>query len=464
MERAAVMTEVRPRIGLDGYNLALAQGTGVATYARTLGETLAAMGYPLDGLFGLSVPKAAPNALREVLFFGALGQAPPVTPPKPTLRGHIRRALSSPLARHAVQAPVNGVVIAQSHAQRLPPFDRIFTYGSLFVIAARHFRRYRRFLTVRIPGPPEIMHWTYPLPVRLDGARNVYTIHDLVPLRLPQASTEDKAYHYRLIRSCLSRSAHVCTVSNASRRDILEMFPDIDPAKVTNTYQAVVAGGGVQDMAGAELAGKLKRLFDLSPQGYFLFFGALEPKKNLGRLLEAYLGADLGTPLVVVGAGGWRSENELRLLTGAHGTTLAGLSRIRRLDYLPRRLLMLLVRGARAVLFPSLYEGFGLPAVEAMALGTPVLTSNTSCLPEITGAAALQVNPYDVSAIEAGLTRLDRDEALRADLSKAGRVQAERFSATEYASRLSRLYGGLVSAASEAQGQPGHARMLAEVA
>jgi len=85
-------------------------------------------------------------------------------------------------------------------------------------LGARYSRRYGRFTTVRAPDPPAIMHWTYPLPLRLEGARNLYTLHDLVPLRLPFTSLEDRRYYDRLIRACLTSADHICTVSETSRR------------------------------------------------------------------------------------------------------------------------------------------------------------------------------------------------------------------------------------------------------
>ena len=98
-------------------------------------------------------------------------------------------------------------------------------------------------------------------------------------------------------------------------------------------------------------------------------------------------------------------------------------------------------------MFPSLYEGFGLPALEAMQLGTPLLTSNTSSLPEVAGEAAAFVDPYDVAAIAAGLKSLDRDEALRGRLSALGLIQAAKFSETRYAGRLEEMYSRIISAA-----------------
>ena len=122
------------------------------------------------------------------------------------------------------------------------------------------------------------------------------------------------------------------------------------------------------------------------------------------------------------------------------GSILRTRHRIMMLDYVPFRLLVNLIRGARAVLFPSLYEGFGLPALEAMLLGTPVITSNTASMPEVVGDAALQVDPYDISALVQAIQAVDRDPALRARLAEAGPRQAALFSPDRYAARLEALY------------------------
>jgi glycosyltransferase involved in cell wall biosynthesis len=107
---------------------------------------------------------------------------------------------------------------------------------------------------------------------------------------------------------------------------------------------------------------------------------------------------------------------------------------------MPFHLLVSLIRGARATLFPSLYEGFGLPVLESMLLGTPVLTSTAGSLPEIAGEAAMLVDPYDVDAIRDGIRTLDADEPLRANLSERGRLQAAKFSPERYRDRLADAY------------------------
>src|SRR4029077_13775664 len=126
------------------------------------------------------------------------------------------------------------------------------------------------------------------------------------------------------------------------------------------------------------------------------FFGALEPKKNVVRLIEGFLLSRVNIPLVLIVSRGWDNARETALLNDINARAREQTSpMIRSLDYVDRSTLVTLIRGARALVFPSLYEGFGLPVLEAMMLGTPVVTSAKGALEEVTGAAALLVDPYD---------------------------------------------------------------------
>ncbi len=185
------------------------KGPGVATYARTLAEACAGLGRQIDLVYGLNVPPGSAPEQRETLFFAALaeGKSGGEPPARRTAMGQIRRAFLTPRSRGLVEVPVSGRVIRRGVADRVPDFDRLFTLNRLFYLGARHLRRYGRLLPIRIPDPPAVMHWTYPIPVRLIGSRNVYTIHDLVPLRLPYLSLEDKRYHERLLHACVASAA-----------------------------------------------------------------------------------------------------------------------------------------------------------------------------------------------------------------------------------------------------------------
>jgi glycosyltransferase involved in cell wall biosynthesis len=434
------------RIGVDGYNLAMPHGTGIATYATELVSALHGLGHEVDGLFGLAVP--ADPSLRQAAFFDRY-RRPPEAPRKVKRwrrPWHHGRNYLRAFAPHPARAVLldGSVTTADDGTAAIPPFDRLMTAARLFEDAQFVFARTGRFTTVRVPNPPAVMHWTYPLPIRLAGARNVYTLHDLVPLKLPYTTLDDKDLYGRLVAGCVRHADQICTVSEASKRDIVERY-GIDAARVTNTYQTAPSrqeGGGDP----ADDARTVESIFGLERRGYFLFFGAIEPKKNVGRLIEAYLTLRSATPLVIVGARAWQSEGELQLMpgdgaTGAPGTFLGPRGQtIIRLDYLSRALLTKLVRGAKAVVFPSLYEGFGLPVLEAMQLGTPVITSITSSLPEVAGDAALLVDPYDVDALVGAMRRLDDDEALGTGMSALGLEQATRFSRARYRERLTELY------------------------
>ena len=434
-------------VAIDGFNLGLEEGTGVATYARQLARNLRALGGEVGIVYGRPSPATDDALLREIQFFD-----PPIR--KEGWRNDLRMILQ--LARvlsgsQAQEVPTTGRVILNEFAYRLPEHDRLFNSESLFEVADAHYSIFKNRLAVRLPVTPKVMHWTYPLPVRAAGAQNIYTLHDLVPLRLPHTTLDRKRRYLQLMRRLAARADHIVTVSEASRRDIIDLLK-VPEDRVTNTYQAVRVPREVTAKPDAELRRELESGFGLQMGGYYLFFGAIEPKKNVGRLIQAYLASGVTAPLLIVGKRAWKSEQELRLLNldGAFGRggdgSKAGPGAERRIvqfDYVPYDMLMTLVRGARAVLFPSLYEGFGLPVLEAMSLGTPVIASTTSSLPEVAGSAALLVDPYDVAALCAAILAIDARADLRARLSAAGLKQASLFSEAAYQARLSKLYARL---------------------
>jgi glycosyltransferase involved in cell wall biosynthesis len=440
----------RPLIAIDGYNLALDQGTGVATYARNLSYRLAALGAEVGVLYGQRVARSTDAVLREVTFFDP-------RPPAPAGFGRTvddaRNILRLMRGVTAIDVPVADRVIRTQLEARLPHFDRLWSVPDVFRAAALGHGLLSRFGNVALPDRPELMHWTYPVPLRLPATRNIYTIHDMVPLRLPYATLDHKRRHYRMLKRIAAEAEHIVTVSESAKRDIVSLL-GVAEERVTNTYQAVDIprkfAAKPEDLARAEVEGN----FGLSWKGYHLFFGAIEPKKNVGRLIEAYLASGAEAPLVICGRQAWDAERELALLyedaeqgRGPMGRSQALSRKLRDrvilLDYAPFRLLVSLVRGAKSMLFPSLYEGFGLPVLEAMHLGTPVMTSDTASLPEVAGDAAILVDPYDTRAMAEAIRALDTRPELRADLAARGPRRAALFDNAAYEKRLVALYGRL---------------------
>ncbi len=213
--------------------------------------------------------------------------------------------------------------------------------------------------------------------------------------------------------------------------------------RVTNTYEAVEFPRELTERTDDVIAEQLRGSYQLEFQNYLLFYGALEPKKNVARLLDAYMLSGADIPLVVTGAAGWGNDTETKILaelSARSGSRPRRSRRVYRFEYVSMPMLVTLIRGARAVLFPSLYEGFGLPVLEAMQLGTPVVTSRTSSLPEIAGDAALYVNPYETYQIAEAIRTISADDGMRAELSRRGLIQAEQFSMARYRERVAALY------------------------
>ena len=270
--------------------------------------------------------------------------------------------------------------------------------------------------------PGDVFHATnHVFPFRLRTARRVLTIHDVTILLFPEWHPARRlAMMGPALAPAASRADRIVTPSQHTRNDILKLLP-VEPERVVVIPEGIDPSFSLQPAA--EVA---RRLAPLGLRGgdYLLFLGTIEPRKNLTRLLQAVELADPGIgPLVIAGGQGWNNVAIREAMT-----RLSRDGRVRDLGYVPDRLRPTLYAGARAFVYPSLYEGFGLPPLEAMACGTPVLTSNVSALPEVIGDAALYVDPEDVSALTEALTRIWSDESLRADLRARGLRRARDFS------------------------------------
>ena len=440
--------EQRRRILIDGFNLGLEAGTGVATYARALSYCLRDLGYETDVLYDVRPAPGLDSLLKEIAFFDSYVGDPPLW--QKIFQYFLETVLAGGGAL-ATRVPITGRVISTHFKSRLPHFDEIFNSHDVFHRANRLFAvtQYIFFaarLRAHVPRRPDIAHWTYPLPIYIPKTKNIYTMHDLVPLRLPYTSLDNKRFYLRLMKKLVRKADHIVTVSETSRRDIINLL-GIKPEKITNTYQAVEIPAKYLNKAPDIVKAEVEGTFNIKYKNYMLFFGAIEPKKNVGRLIEAYLAAKIDTPLVIVGKMAWKSEQETRLLNDDATSYLEQVGsqtfkrrRIFHVGYAPFPLLVSLIKGAKCVLFPSLYEGFGLPILEAMKLGTPVMTSAEGATKEIAGDGALLIDPYDTRAMAEAIARLDVDAELRGSLSDRGVRVADRYSMAAYTRKIHSLY------------------------
>jgi len=253
---------------------------------------------------------------------------------------------------------------------------------------------------------------------------SVTTVHDLSYLHYPQHHPRERiAFMERQMPRTLAQATMIITDAESVRQELIDQL-GVPAARI----QAVPLG--VEDhfhpRTPAELTPILDR-YHLADLAYLLVVGTLEPRKNLPRLIDAYtrLPETLRQchPLIIVGARGWLTEDLERRLA-----PLEQRGQIRRLGYVAQEDLPLLYAGAWAFAFPSLYEGFGLPVLEAMRSGVPVLTTNRSSLPEVAGDAALLIDPEDVDAMTTSLERLLTDSEWRASAIDHGVQQSRRFS------------------------------------
>lgn len=253
---------------------------------------------------------------------------------------------------------------------------------------------------------------------------SVATLHDLSHLHFPQHHPRERVrYLERYLPPTLNRASRLIAVSEFVRQEI-HQYLGVPLNRIVTVHNGVDAA--FHPRSTLEVAVVLAR-YGLEPEGYLLSVATLEPRKNLARLAQAHshLPAHLRSikPLVLIGASGWLTEELERYLE-----PLEHAGHVRRLGYVPQNDLPLLYAGAFAFAYPSLYEGFGLPVLEAMASGVPTLTSDRSSLPEVAGDAALLVNPEDVDTITTGLERLLTDVNWRSLAVERGLQQARQFS------------------------------------
>ena len=247
----------------------------------------------------------------------------------------------------------------------------------------------------------------------------VVTIYDLTYQKFPETHEPIKRFYFPyMIERAIKKAESIITISNSTRNDLMNLYPN-SKSKIDVTFLAA------RHINSNSQVKKDKLLFNLTPKSYFLFVGTIEPRKNLTRLLQAWSELTLeqrgNLSLVVVGLKGWMVDDLIKSMDD-------GLEKnINYLNYVSDSDLQILIQEAIALVYPSIYEGFGLPVLEAMSLGTPVITSNIGATQEIANGVAVLVDPMSVSSIKNGLLQM-MDANLRENLKEIGLRRSGMFS------------------------------------
>lgn len=267
----------------------------------------------------------------------------------------------------------------------------------------------------------------------------VATIMDVIGIRHPEwVNPSLRHFKNALFKKAVGWADQIITISDYSASDITDWLgnraPKITtiPLGVSEDYFRIVS---------ADIKVQTLAKYDLQP-GYFIAVGTLQPRKNVTRMIQAHALLPVAMrqrhPLVVVGQNGWRTDELMVTLAQLEAEGFG-----RWLKYVPRQDLFALLQSAQALVFPSLYEGFGLPVLEGFASGIPVITSNTTSLPEVVGDAAIVVNPLSVEEISHAMLQMIEQPETRSSLIRKGLVQAEKFTWQQTAQRTQDVYRGM---------------------
>jgi alpha-1,3-rhamnosyl/mannosyltransferase len=284
----------------------------------------------------------------------------------------------------------------------------------------------------------DVMHYpSFPPPyLQPFGPRIVMTLHDAGPWRYAQALTVHGRLYFRtLLARGTHRSARVITVSEHAKSEIVHFLGGRYLSKISVIPEAARPEFAIP--CGDAFKEEVRTRFEL-PDSYLFTVSTVEPRKNLVTLLDAYArlkqrSGSTCPPLVIVGRKGWNNDDILGYMSELEGS-------VRFPGFVSDEELIALYQMATCLVFPSLYEGFGLPVVEAMMAGCPVITSTTSSLPEVAGDAALLVDPLNADELVAAMQRVLQDENLRSEMSQKGRSWSAHFSWKETARMTRNAY------------------------
>lgn len=434
------------KVLVDGYNLYLKNGTGISRYSRELCHVLDLLNHDIFLQFG--IPRVRNEFLAKEIIFQKLSLEEDGSKEKSHTHSSINKKLNKLLSMvKNIDFMGENIFFSLNESDKKLLDDRIkyingiYNESNIHIKADILFGICKKFIRIKNNKKfkVDIYHKPYPIPCCLRYAKNITTIHDIIPLKIPYSTTVDIKKFYEITKRTIERSDKIITTSKSSKNDIIEYFNVRNEEKISVAYQSSHIDEIYINKDPATIQSFIESVYGLSYKKYIIFYGAIEPKKNVHRIISAALKSKCEYPLVIAGKNGWLFDDVSRLVSEILKTP-SGREKILRIPFLPFEHLTMIVSGAAACVFPSLYEGFGLPVLESMQLGCPVITSNISSLPEIGGDAVHYVDPYSVDEIANGIDALCGNEEYRLALEEKGRIRAKMFSIKNYAQKINNIY------------------------
>ncbi len=314
---------------------------------------------------------------------------------------------------------------------------------NIYQLIGLHSRLFKSPYTLKLPKSHlKTVFCFAPTNIRVEqGVKLVQTLHDTIPLSTVLCPPDDLPHiYYKKLKTMLIYSDIILSVSEFSRQELLKIFPGYEK-KIITTYQPVPVYKEENIISDKhEVQSSVLKKYNLQAGEYLLFVGAIEKRKNVLRMIEAHLAVyeQIGIPLVIIGSLGYCNDEVNKYLNDKKFFKL-----VKYFNYVQTIDKLVLLKKARAFIFPSLSEGFGLPPIEAMRIGCPVLTSNTSVMPEVCGDAALYVDPLSLSDIAKGILEIASNQELRQQLIAKGFNNANRFSMDIYKDKLDNILSNL---------------------
>lgn len=424
----------KPKILVDSFNLGLQHGSGIKTYGATLLDAYKLLDYQVGILADNKFVQGKNPILDEVMFFDQQFNLPKIRF-NSRLWDHYRdlsqlfRSKSITCFPLKITNPNINNYLSQAAAEK--KYTYICNAFDAFHSANRYYSIFKRPVSFKLKNKPDIWHMTTPLPIKIKGAKTVVTIHDLIPLKVPFTTLDVKDNFYNLFKWICKSADLILSVSEQTKKDIMEIY-HVPEEKIQVTWQSVKQINYQED---SDFETNYLNSNKIEKDKYVLFVGNIEPKKNIKSLITAMSLVDENQKLVIVGKKAWLWKDQLKNLK-----KYLKKKRVKFMDYIDDDDLAVLYRNATCLVFPSIYEGFGLPVLEAMQHDCPVICSGITSLPEVAGDAALYIDPYDYRDIRNKISAVINDTELRQSMIEKGRARVEFFSPENYAKRLEKAY------------------------